>query len=215
MSVGEGMGRRIRLGLTGGIASGKSLVADELAKLGATVIDSDLLARQVVEPGTPGLADVVERFGDAVLLPDGTLDRARLGEVVFGDSGARADLNAIIHPRVRTAAARLEETAPAGAVVVHVIPLLVETGQQDSFDGVLVVDVPMELQAERLMQRNALTKQQAHNRIDAQASREDRLAAANWVIDNSGAPNSTIRALRDLWHGPIAHRRKNPPPAEG
>ncbi len=207
--------RRIRLGLTGGIASGKTLAADELAKLGATVIDSDVLARQVVEPGTPGLADVVERFGDAVLLKDATLDRARLGEVVFGDSVARADLNAIIHPRVRAAAARLEETAPTGTVVVHVIPLLVETGQQGSFDAVLVVDVPVELQAERLMQRNALTRQQSHARIDAQASREDRLAAADWVIDNSSAPDSTIRALRDLWHGPIAHLRENPPSTEG
>lgn len=197
----------VRIGLTGGIASGKTLVADEFAQLGAIVIDADLLARQIVEPGTPGLAEVVSRFGDDVLLPEGGLDRARLGEMVFQDAGARADLNAIIHPRVRAEARRQEEESPPGEVVMHVIPLLVETGQQDSFDGVVVVDVPVEVQLERLMRRNDLTEQQARARVDAQASRQGRLAAADWVINNSDDPESTTRKVRYLWDGPIARLR--------
>lgn len=200
-----------RIGLTGGIASGKTLVSDELARLGATVIDADLLARQVVAPGTRGLAEVVSRFGDPVLLPDGALDRARLGDLVFGDGEARQDLNAIIHPRVRAEARRLEEASAPGAVVVHVIPLLVETGQQDSFDGVLVVDVPVEVQISRLMRRNALTERQARDRVAAQASRSQRLAAADWVVDNTGDEDSTRRAVRDVWDGPISRLGGAPP----
>lgn len=200
--------RTTRLGLTGGIASGKTMVAEELARLGATVIDADVLAREVVECGTPGLAEVVQRFGEDVLLADGTLDRAKLGEVVFSDPRARSDLNDIIHPRVRAAARLLEDSCPQGSVVVHVIPMLVETGQQGGFDGVIVVDVPVHLQVERLMRRNALSAEQAQHRIDAQASREKRLAAADWVIDNSGDPDSALRELRALWHGPIAQQRE-------
>ena len=128
------------MGLTGGIASGKSLVAEELAKLGAVVIDADVLAREVVEPGTPGLAAIVARFGDAVLT-DGRLDRARLGALVFADPAARRDLERIVHPAVRARAAELERAAGDAAVVVHVIPLLVETGQTDAFDRIVVVDV--------------------------------------------------------------------------
>lgn len=197
----------VRIGLTGGIASGKTLVADELARLGATVIDADVLARRVVEPGSSGLQEVITRFGDDMLSPDGSLDRAGLGEVVFRDQSARADLNAIIHPRVRAAARQLEEAAPSGAVVVHVIPLLVETVQQTSFDGVLVVDVPVDVQIQRLMQRNCLTKQQSQDRVNAQVSRSERVAVADWVIDNSGDPASTRRSVRDLWEGPIARLR--------
>lgn len=193
----------VRIGLTGGIASGKTLVADELARLGAVVIDADVLAREVVERGTSGLMEVVKLFGAEMLLPDGSLDRPRLGELVFGDAQARSDLNAIIHPRVRAVARRLEESAPVGGVVVHVIPLLMETGQGTNFDAVLVVDVPVELQAERLMSRSGLTTGQAHARIDAQATRSERLAAATWVIDNSGDPDSTLRMVREMWQGPI------------
>lgn len=193
-----------RIGLTGGIAAGKTLVSDELARLGATVIDADVLARQVVEPGTPGLAEVVTLFGDAVLLPDGDLDRARVGDMVFRDPEARERLNAIIHPRVRAEALRLEKVSAPGAVVVHAIPLLVETGQQGSFDGVLVVDVSVEVQISRLMRRSALTEQQARDRVAAQVSRSQRLAAADWVVDNSGDEESTRRTVRDLWDGPIA-----------
>lgn len=198
----------VRIGLTGGIAAGKTLVADELERLGATIIDADVLARQVVEPGTQGLADVVSRFGENVLRADGTLDRARLGDVVFQDDTARADLNAIIHPRVRAEAQRIEESSPAHGVVVHVIPLLVETGQQDSFDGVIVVDVPTALQLERLMRRNGLSEQQARDRINAQVSREERLAASDWVIDNSGETRSTLQAVREIWDGPVSRLRK-------
>ena len=129
----------IRVGLTGGIASGKSLVAAELGRLGAVVIDADVLAREVVEPGMPGLAAVVARFGPEVLDGD-RLDRARLGAIVFADPAARRDLERIIHPAVRAKAAELERAADPDAVVVHVIPLLVETGQQDDFDRVVVVD---------------------------------------------------------------------------
>ncbi|RMB59706.1 dephospho-CoA kinase [Tessaracoccus antarcticus] len=198
----------VRIGVTGGIASGKTLVADELAGLGAIVIDADVLARQVVQPGTTGLAEIVLRFGSEVLQPDGSLDRARLGDVVFRDDRARADLNAIVHPRVRAEATRLEEASPAGAVVVHVIPLLVETGQQNSFDGVIVVDVPEETQVERLMRRNGLTRQQAHDRLNSQVSRQERLAAADWVVDNAGAPERTRRLVGDLWDGALANLRK-------
>ncbi len=194
----------VRIGLTGGIASGKTLVSDQLGAAGALIIDSDLLARRVVEPGSTGLREVVERFGDQVLHPDGSLDRAHLGEMVFADAGARADLNAIVHPRVRAEAYRIEQAAPRDAVVVHVIPLLVETGQQDKFDSVVVVDVPEDLQLRRLMERNGLTRDQAEARVAAQAPRSERLAAADWVIDNSGTPEQTRRRVEELWHEHIA-----------
>ncbi|MDO5735514.1 MAG: dephospho-CoA kinase [Propionibacteriaceae bacterium] len=194
----------VRIGLTGGIASGKTLVADELGRLGARVIDADVLARQVVEPGSVGLQEIITRFGGDVLRSDGSLDRARLGEIVFGDREAREDLNAIIHPRVRAEARRLEELAQDDDVVVHVIPLLVETGQHDDFDAVMVVDVPVALQIERLTRRNDLTLEQARTRVAAQASRSQRVAAATWVVDNSGDPEGTRAMLRELWNGPIA-----------
>ncbi|MEO7589394.1 MAG: dephospho-CoA kinase [Arachnia sp.] len=193
----------VRIGLTGGIASGKTLVSDGLALLGAHIIDADVLARRVVEPGSAGLAEVVTRFGQDILLPDGSLDRARLGDTVFRDEDARAALNAIVHPRVRAEARRLQEASPEDAVVVHVIPLLVETGQQGNFDGVVVVDVPEEVQVRRLMERNGLTRAQAHGRLAAQVARPDRLAAATWVLDNSGDPEETRRLVRELWDGPI------------
>ena len=175
---------RQRIGLTGGIASGKSTVAEILAELGAVIIDSDLLAREVVEPGTEGLARINERFGPDVLT-DGRLDRPALGKIVFAEPAARADLEAIIHPAVRRRAAELENAAAPDAVVVQVIPLLVETGQADSFDLVIVVDVPPELQRTRLMDRNQLTGAEAEARIAAQAGRQERLAAADIVIDNT------------------------------
>jgi dephospho-CoA kinase len=140
----------LRVGLTGGIASGKTTVSDALGERGAVVIDADLLARQVVEPGTPGLAAVVERFGADVLTGDGRLNREALGRVVFADPEARRDLEAIVHPAVRARAAALESAAPIDSVVVHVIPLLVETGQQDDYDVIVVVDVEPERQLERL-----------------------------------------------------------------
>jgi dephospho-CoA kinase len=183
---------RIRIGLTGGIASGKSTVAGILADCGAVIIDSDLLAREVVEPGTDGLAQIVRRFGDRVI-SDGRLDRAALGRIVFADPDARRDLEAIIHPAVRRRAAELEEAAGPDAIVVQMIPLLVETGQQDRFDAVIVVDVPEQLQRERLMARNRLTAEEADARIAAQASREERNAAATVLIDNSSPDLEDLR----------------------
>ena len=190
----------MRVGLTGGIASGKSAVAERLAARGATIIDADLLAREVVAPGTRGLAAVVERFGEGVLQPDGSLDRARLGDIVFADERARAALEAIVHPAVRTRAREIEEGAPAGTVVVHVIPLLVETGLQHDFDTVVVVDVPEDVQLARLIARNGLTKTQARQRLAAQSSRGERLAAADVVLDNSGPLAELDREVDLLWH---------------
>ena len=189
----------MRIGLTGGIASGKSTVARELERLGAVIIDADVLARDVVALGTEGLKAVVARFGDAVLAAYGSLDRRALAGIVFADLQARADLNAIIHPRVRERAAELEAAAPAGAVVVHVIPLLVETGQQDDFDAVVVVDTTVEEQLRRLTRRDSLTQTEAEQRVAAQASREERLDAATHVIDSSGPVRETMRQVDELW----------------
>ena len=183
----------MRVGLTGGVASGKSTVAALLRELGAVVVDSDVLAREVVEPGTPGLAAVVEAFGPEVLTADGTLDRPALGAVVFGDEAARRRLEAILHPLIRARAAELEAAAPEGTVVVHDIPLLVETGQADRFDAVLVVDVPVETQVERMVRDRGMSREDALARVAAQADREQRLAAATHVVDNTG----TREDLRD------------------
>lgn len=189
----------MRIGLTGGIASGKSTVARKLEQLGAVTIDADVLARDVVALGTEGLKAVVARFGDSVLAADGSLDRRALARVIFADPQARADLNAIIHPLVRERAAELEAAAPAGAVVVHVIPLLVETGQQDRFDVVVVVDTTVEEQLRRLTRRDGLTQTEAEQRVAAQASREERLGAATHVIDSSGPVRETMRQVGELW----------------
>ena len=189
----------MRIGLTGGIASGKSTVARKLEQLGAVTIDADVLARDVVALGTEGLKAVVARFGDSVLAADGSLDRRALARVIFADPQARADLNAIIHPLVRERAAELEAAAPAGAVVVHVIPLLVETGQQDRFDAVVVVDTTVEEQLRRLTRRDGLTQTEAEQRVAAQASREERLGAATHVIDSSGPVRETMRQVDELW----------------
>ena len=193
------------MGLTGGIAAGKSTVARRLTELGAIVIDADLLARRVVEPGTPGLAAVRAEFGDSVLAPDGSLDRAALGALVFADEGARRRLEAIVHPLVRAEAARLEAAAigaDATAVVVHDIPLLVETGQgrpADGFDLVLVVDAPTETQLERLVRDRGYTEDQARGRIEAQASRAERRAAADVVLLNDGTTDDLLAAADRLW----------------
>ncbi len=189
---------RVRVGLTGGIASGKSLVAAELAARGAVVIDADKLAREVVEPGTDGLAAVVARFGEDVLR-SGALDRARLGQIVFADPEARRDLERIVHPAVRARAAELERAAPPDAVVVHVIPLLVETGQQDRFDVVVVVDVDQETQLARLAARDGLPEPDARARLAAQVSRQERRAVADIVIDNGGSVTDLKAQIGPLW----------------
>ena len=183
----------MRVGLTGGVASGKSSVSAILAELGAVVVDADLLAREVVAPGTDGLARVVEEFGPEILTPTGELDRPALGRIVFADPAARARLEAIVHPRVRARGAEIEAGAPRGAVVVHDIPLLVETGQAGSFDAVVAVDVPVGTQVERMTSDRGMTRDDAQARVAAQATPEQRREAATYVIENTG----THEDLRD------------------
>ena len=189
----------LRVGLTGGIGAGKSAVSSRLAARGAVVIDSDVLAREVVARGTDGLAEVVAAFGSGVLTPDGELDRPALGKIVFGDESARRTLEAIIHPRVRARAAEIEAGAAADAIVVHDIPLLVETGQADRFDLVLVVDVPVEVQVQRLIAQRGMADEEAKRRIASQASRDDRLAVADVVVGNSGSLADLDRRLDEVW----------------
>ncbi|RZU01487.1 dephospho-CoA kinase [Kribbella rubisoli] len=201
----------LRVGLTGGIGAGKSAVSSRLAERGAVVIDSDVLAREVVARGTDGLDEVVAAFGSGVLTADGDLDRPALGKIVFGDETARRKLEAIVHPRVRARAAEIEHQAADDAIVVHDIPLLVETGQAGRFDVVLVVDVPVEVQVERLTSQRGMTDAEANQRIASQASREDRLAAADVVVDNAGSPADLDRRVDQVWeqltgHGPDTKR---------
>lgn len=189
----------LRVGLTGGIASGKTAVSDLLSDHGADVIDADVLAREVVEPGTPALAAIIERFGPRLLADDGTLNRQALGKIIFSDPQARHDLEQIIHPAVRARAAELEQAAAVEAIVVHVIPLLVETGQSDRFDLLVVVDLAPETQLARLMARGSLTEADATARIAAQATREERLAVADLVIENDGTPAELAENVDRLW----------------
>ena len=188
----------MRVGLTGGVASGKSTVSAILRELGAVVIDADELAREVVGRGTPGLAAVVGAFGPSVLTAEGDLDRPSLGAVVFADAERRGALEAIIHPLVRARAAELEAQAPEGALVVHDIPLLAETGQASSFDAVIVVDAPTELQVERMTELRGWTREDAEARIAAQASREERLAVATHVVENTGTHDDLRRKVAEV-----------------
>jgi dephospho-CoA kinase len=189
----------MRVGLTGGVASGKSTVAGMLRDLGAVVIDADVLAREVVAAGTPGLEAVVAAFGAEVLTEDGQLDRARMGTIVFADPEKRAELESIVHPRVRARAAEIEVAAEPGAVVVHDIPLLVETGQGSQFDAVIVVDLPVEVQLERAMSDRGWSEDEARSRISAQAGRDERLAAATHVIDNTGTLEDLRRRVTEVF----------------
>jgi dephospho-CoA kinase len=189
----------MRVALTGGIGSGKTTVSDFLAELGAVVIDADVLSREVVAAGTPGLAEIVVAFGPDVLTPEGELDRPAMGARVFGDDAARQRLESIIHPRVRARAAEIEAAAPPDAVVVHVIPLLVETGQGAAFDEVVVVDVPPAVQSQRLERDRGMTSEQVAARVAAQATREERLAAATQVVVNAGTPAQLREAVEKLW----------------
>ena len=192
----------LRVGLTGGIGSGKSEVARRLAELGAVLIDADVLAREAVAPGSEGLAAVAAAFGPGVIADDGGLDRAALGAVVFADPARRAELNAIIHPRVRARAAELVAAAQAedpGAVIVQDIPLLVETGQAGSFDLVVVVDAPDDVRVGRLRRRSGMAEEEARARMAAQASREERLAAADHVVANAGTLEELRAAVDRLW----------------
>jgi len=189
----------MRVGLTGGVASGKSTVSRMLADLGAVVIDADLLARQAVGRGTDGLDEVVAAFGPEILTPAGDLDRPGLGALVFADGTRRKVLEEIIHPRVRARAAEIEAAAPEGSVVVHDIPLLAETGQGAAFDAVVVVDVPSELQVERMVRERGWSTEEAEARIAAQATREERRAVATYLIDNTGTLEQLRRRVSEVF----------------
>jgi dephospho-CoA kinase len=194
----------LRVGLTGGVGSGKTTAARLLAGHGAVIVDADVLAREVVSIGTEGLALVVERFGPGVLNPVGQLDRSALARIVFADPRARADLERIVHPRVRAAAQVLEDAAvklAPDAVVVHEIPLLVETGQAgpgSRFRPVVVVDASDEVRLARLITRG-MSDPEARARMTAQASRGERLAAADVVLDNEGPPGALAAQVERLW----------------
>ena len=189
----------LKVGLTGGIAAGKSLVARTLVDCGAVLIDADALAREVVAPGTEGLAAVVEAFGPDILAADGSLDRPKLASVVFGDEDHRNRLNGIIHPLVRARAAQLAAEAPQDAILVQDIPLLVETGQAGSFDFVLVVEAPEDVRLDRMVQLRGMEPDAARARIAAQATPEERAAAADAVLHNTGSPEELVAAVRRLW----------------
>ncbi|RJL24735.1 dephospho-CoA kinase [Bailinhaonella thermotolerans] len=189
----------LKVGLTGGIGSGKSEVSRRLSEAGAIVIDADKIAREVVEPGTPGLARVVEEFGEEVLRPDGGLDRERLGSIVFADRDRLAALNAIVHPLVGERVAELQEAAPPDSVLVYDVPLLVENGLAAMYDVVVVVDASEPTRLDRLVRLRGMTEADAKARIAAQADRETRLAAADVVIDNDGPLEDLDRQVAALW----------------
>jgi dephospho-CoA kinase len=191
------MPRRLRIGLTGGIASGKSTVAQRFTELGIPVIDADVAARQVVAPGTVGLAQVIARFGEEVVDAAGALDRAALRNLIFKDPGARRELEAILHPLIRTAMEKNAEAA-VGPYIVMAIPLLVEGGKTDRVDRVLVVDVEESVQIARLMERDGSSLEQALAILKSQASRAARLAAADDVLPNSGTVTEVRQAVDRL-----------------
>jgi dephospho-CoA kinase len=192
----------LTVGLTGGIGAGKSEALRLLAERGATVIDADRIAREVVEPGTPGLAAVVAEFGAGILTADGTLDRPRLGRIVFADPGRRRALNAIVHPLVRARAAELRAAAAAtapDAIVVEDVPLLAESQLQDNYDAVIVVDASEPTRMARLTRLRGMTEDDARSRMAAQASREERLKIADFVLDNDGELADLERQVEGLW----------------
>ncbi|MEV4285049.1 dephospho-CoA kinase [Nonomuraea bangladeshensis] len=189
----------LKIGLTGGIGSGKSEVSRRLAAHGAVVIDADKIAREVVEPGTAGLARVVAAFGEEVLRPDGALDREKLGSIVFADSQKLAVLNGIVHPLVGERVAQLQSDAPGDAVVVYDVPLLVENKLAPMYDVVIVVDAADEVRIRRLAEHRGMAETDAKARIAAQASREDRLAVADIVIANEGALEELDARVAEVW----------------
>ncbi|MFF1907654.1 dephospho-CoA kinase [Kitasatospora sp. NPDC058218] len=189
----------LKIGLTGGIGAGKSEVSRLLAAHGAVIVDSDVIAREVVAPGTDGLRAVVAEFGEGVLRPDGSLDRPALGAVVFADPERLRALNGIVHPLVRARSAELEAAAAPDAVVVHDVPLLAENGLAPLYDLVLVVDAEDEVRIDRLVRLRGMTEQEARARMAAQATRADRLAVAGLVIDNSGPLEALAPRVDEVW----------------
>ncbi|MBT2898852.1 dephospho-CoA kinase [Streptomyces sp. McG3] len=189
----------LKVGLTGGIGAGKSEVSRLLVRYGAVLIDSDRIAREVVEPGTPGLAAVVEEFGPGVLTAEGELDRPALGALVFADAERLAALNAIVHPLVGARAAERERAAPEDAVVVHDVPLLTENGLAPLYDLVVVVDASVGTQLERLVALRGMTESDARARMAAQATRDQRRAVADLIVDNDGPLEALEPQVRAVW----------------
>jgi dephospho-CoA kinase len=188
----------IRVGLTGGIGSGKSTVAGLLAERGALVIDADRMAREVVEPGQPALAEIAERFGSQVLAADGSLDRSALAAIVFTDAAALSDLNSITHPRIAERTAELIEAAASDAVVVYDVPLLVETNAAEGWDAVIVVEADHDVRVRRLIERG-LTEEDIEARMSRQATDEQRRAVADIVIVNSGDRDELAQQVLRAW----------------
>lgn len=194
----------LRIGLTGGIGAGKSTVSSTFAEFGAVVVDGDLIAREVVEPGTEGLAGLVEAFGRDILQPDGALNRPALAAIAFSDDAKRATLNGIVHPLVGRRRAELIEAAGSDAVIVEDIPLLVESGMAPLFPLVIVVNADVETRVGRLIEHRGFTEDDARARIAAQATEQQRRAVADVWLDNSGSPAALVEAARVLWHQRIA-----------
>ena len=189
----------LRVGLTGGIGAGKSEVSRRLAAQGAVLIDADAIAREVMAPGSPGLAAVTAEFGEDLLRPDGSLDRERLAQLVFSDKNLLARLNAITHPLVGERMAQAEREAGPDAIVVHDVPLIAENNLKAGYDLVVVVDAPEHVQLERLTRHRQMAAEQAEARMAAQVSREQRLAIADLVVDNSSSLAELDRQVGDLW----------------
>ncbi|WP_328325508.1 MULTISPECIES: dephospho-CoA kinase [unclassified Streptomyces] len=189
----------LKVGLTGGIGAGKSEVSRLLVSYGAVLIDADRIAREVVEPGTPGLAAVVEAFGESVLAGDGSLDRPALGSIVFADPDRLATLNSIVHPLVGARSAELEGLAQADSVVIHDVPLLTENGLAPLYDLVIVVDAAPETQLDRLVRLRGMQESEARARMAAQATREQRREIADILIDNDGPLDALEPQVRSVW----------------
>ncbi|MFD6321893.1 dephospho-CoA kinase [Streptomyces sp. NPDC058442] len=203
----------LTVGLTGGIGAGKSEVSRLLVECGAVLVDADRIAREVVAPGTPGLAAVVESFGEGVLAEDGSLDRPALGSIVFADPEKLAVLNSIVHPLVGARSRELEEAAAEDAVVVHDVPLLTENGLASRYDLVIVVDASAETQLDRLTGRRGMTEQDARARMAAQATREQRREIADVVIDNDVPLEELARRVKDVWAELVRRERAARRPA--
>lgn len=198
----------LRIGLTGGIGAGKSALSATFAKCGAVIVDGDVIAREVVQPGTEGLASLVEAFGDDILLPDGTLDRPALAAKAFADDEARQRLNGIVHPLVGRRRAEIIASVPADSVVVEDIPLLVESGMAPLFPLVVIVYADVEVRLRRLVEQRGMPESDARARIAAQASDEQRRAVADIWVDNSGSPDELVQRAHDVWANrilPFAH----------